>query len=68
MNPISLPNGTCMAIPKMLMPAVQSRQNHIIHSTGVRAASRGVYCFADGGFLASERTILGSSETFSGST
>ena len=67
-KPISLPNGTCMAMPKMLMPAVHSRTNHISGRMPVLTASIGVYCFSAGGFFRSARTIRGSSETFSGST
>ena len=36
-KPISLPNGTWKAIPKMFTPEVHSRQNHIIaHAAGPR--------------------------------
>jgi len=65
---MSLPNGTWKAMPKMLMPAVHSRQNHIIHRTGVRAASLGVYCLTAGGFFSRARRIFGSSVILSGST
>src|SRR3954471_13742906 len=67
-KPMSLPNGTWKAMPKMLIPAVHSRQNHIIHRTGVRAASFGVYCLTAGGVFSSARRIFGSSVIFSGST
>ncbi len=67
-KPMSLPNGTWKAMPKMLIPAVHSRQNHIIQSTGVRAASLGVYCLTAGGFFSNARRILGSWAAFSGST
>ena len=54
-KPISLPNGTCMAMPKMLMPAVHSRTNHISGRMPVLIASIGVYCFTAGGFFRSAR-------------
>src|SRR4030088_106698 len=51
-KPISLPKGTCMAMPKMLMPAVHSRTNHINGRMPVLIASIGVNCLAGGGVLA----------------
>ena len=38
-KPISLPKGTCMAMPKMFTPAVHSRQNHISGRMPVLTAS-----------------------------
>ena len=42
-KPISLPNGTCMAMPKMLMPAVHSRHEpHQRQDAGLERLHRGV--------------------------
>ena len=61
-KPMSLPNGTWKAMPKMLTPAVHSRQNHISAQHGRSAtASLGVYCFTAGGFFSSARRTFGSS-------